>query len=521
MKFLVAEPPPVHVKVGPKRLVGWIAFAALVAIVAAVGATAGVLLVYSTELPEVTELEKYRPSSITELYDDHGKVIGSFALQRRVVASYNDFPKVLRDAIISTEDKDFERHWGINLWRAIGAAYRDLTSGARVQGASTLTMQLARNLFLSNEKSFHRKLDEILLSIQIERRFTKSQIFTMYCNQIFLGHGVYGFEAGSQYYFSKRAKDLTLEEAAVLAGLPKAPSSYSPINNPERALRRRNLVINSMLEDGKITAAEAARAKNAPMRLHVQSDPNSLAPYFAEEVRRYLERKYGSDEVHEKGLRVFTSLNTELQATANQALLDGLAAYERRHGWKGNLANVIAEGTELDKYDNPDWEKPILPGTYVHALVTEVNPTSTIAKFGSYRATLTPPDMAWTKFKSFSEILSLGDIVYVKVTSLAPDGTAKVTLEQDSGAQGALLAIDNATGDVKAMIGGRDFDISKFNRATQAYRQVGSSFKPYVYSAAIEADGATPDDIILDAPRHLQHCVRPMVASQLRQQVRR
>ncbi len=339
-----------------------------------------------------------------------------------------------------------------------------------------------------------------MLSIQIERRFTKSQIFTMYCNQIFLGHGVYGFEAGSQYYFSKRAKDLTLEEAAVLAGLPKAPSSYSPINNPERALRRRNLVINSMLEDGKITAAEAARAKNAPMRLHIQSDPNSLAPYFAEEVRRYLERKYGSDEVHEKGLRVFTSLNTELQATANQALLDGLAAYERRHGWKGNLANVIAEGTELDKYDNPDWEKPILPGTYVHALVTEVNPTSTIAKFGSYRATLTPPDMAWTKFKSFSEILSLGDIVYVKVTSLAPDGTAKVTLEQDSGAQGALLAIDNATGDVKAMIGGRDFDISKFNRATQAYRQVGSSFKPYVYSAAIEADGATPDDIILDAP---------------------
>jgi penicillin-binding protein 1A len=498
MKSLVAEPPPVQV--GRKRLVGWIAFSVLVAIAATAGASAGVLLVYSTDLPEVTELEKYRPSSITELYDDHGKIIGSFALQRRVVASYNDFPKVLRDAILSTEDKDFERHWGINLWRAIGAAYRDLTSGARMQGASTLTMQLARNLFLSNEKSFHRKLDEILLSIQIERRFTKPQIYTMYCNQIFLGHGVYGFEAGSQYYFSKRAKDLTLEEAAVLAGLPKAPSAYSPINNPERAIRRRNLVINSMLEDGKITAAEAARAKNAPMRLHIQSDPNSLAPYFAEEVRRYLERKYGSDEVHEKGLRVFTSLNTELQAAANQALLDGLAAYERRHGWKGNLANVIAEGTELGKYDNPDWDKPIVPGTYIHALVTEVKPTSTIVKFGSYRATLTAPDMAWTKHKGFEEILARGDIVYVKVATLSQEGTAKVTLEQDSGAQGALLAIDNATGDVKAMIGGRDFDISKFNRATQAYRQVGSSFKPYVYSAAIEQDGATPDDIILDAP---------------------
>ena len=499
MKSLLTEPPRVQVKVKRTRLVGWIAFAMLVAIAAAIGAVAGVLLVYTTDLPEVTELERYRPSSITELYDDQGKVIGSFALQRRVVASYTDFPKVLRDAILSTEDKDFERHWGINLWRGIGAAYRDLTSGARVQGASTITMQLARNLFLSNEKSFHRKLEEILLSIQIERRFTKPQIFTMYCNQIFLGHGVYGFEAGARYYFSKHAKDLTLEEAAVLAGLPKAPSAYSPINNPERALRRRNLVINSMLEDGKITAAEAARAKNAPMRLHIQSDPNSLAPYFAEEVRRYLERKYGTEDVHEKGLRVYTSLNAELQATANQAVLDGLAAYERRHGWKGHLVNAIAEGTDLDKFEYPDWDKPIRPGTYIHALVTDVNAASTIVKFAGYRATLVPADMAWTKYKSFSDILAKGDIVYVKVVSLAGD-TAKVTLEQDSGSQGALLALDNATGDVKAMVGGRDFNLSKFNRATQAYRQVGSSFKPYVYSAAIDAEGATPDDIILDAP---------------------
>jgi len=499
MKSLLTEPPRVQVKVKRTRLVGWIAFVMLVAIAAALGAVGGVLLVYSTDLPEVTELERYRPSSITELYDDQGKVIGSFALQRRVVVGYNDFPKVLRDAILSTEDKDFERHWGINLWRGIGAAYRDVTSGARAQGASTITMQLARNLFLSNEKSFHRKLEEILLSIQIERRFTKPQIFTMYCNQIFLGHGVYGFEAGALYYFSKHAKDLALEEAAVLAGLPKAPSFYSPINNPERSLRRRNLVINSMLEDGKITAAEAARAKNSPMRLHVASDPNSLAPYFAEEVRRYLERKYGTEDVHEKGLRVYTSLNAELQATANQAVLDGLAAYERRHGWKGHLVNAIAEGTDLDKFDYPDWDKPIRPGTYIHALVTRVSPESTTVKFAGYGATLVPADMAWTKYKSFSEILSKGDIVYVKVTSLAGDN-AKVTLEQDSGAQGALLALDNATGDVKAMVGGRDFNLSKFNRATQAYRQVGSSFKPYVYSAAIDADGATPDDIILDAP---------------------
>ena len=276
MTPLVEDIPPANV--AGKRLVGWVVFGLLVLAAAAVGAFAGLLVVYATDLPEITQLEQYRPSSITEIYDDRGKIIGSFAMQRRVVVTYDDLPKVLRDAIISTEDKDFEKHWGINFWRAAGAAYRDFDSGRRAQGASTLTMQLARNLFLSPERTFHRKIQEILLSIQIERRFTKPQIFTLYANQIFLGHGVYGFEAGSEYYFSKHAKDLTLEEAAILAGLPKSPSGYSPINYPEKAVRRRNIVINNMLEDGKITAEEAMRAKNAPLRLRIQSDPNSLAP---------------------------------------------------------------------------------------------------------------------------------------------------------------------------------------------------------------------------------------------------
>jgi penicillin-binding protein 1A len=483
-----------------RRVFGSIAFALLVAAAAIIGACSGLLLVYVTDLPEVSQLEQYRPSSLTELYDDQGKVIGSFALQRRIVSSYEDFPKVLRDAILSIEDKDFDKHWGINLWRAIAAAYHDLTAGARVQGASTITMQLARNLYLSPERSFRRKLEEILLSIQIERRFTKPQIFTLYANQIFLGHGVYGFEAGARYYFSKHAKDLTLEEAALLAGLPKGPTAYSPITNPERSLRRRNLVLNAMLEDAKITAPEAARAKNAPLQLRIQSDPNWLAPYFAEEVRRYLERKYGTDEVHESGLRVYTSLNSELQMAANQAVLDGLSAYERRHGWKGNLHNVIAEGVDLKKYDHPDWDKPIRVGGYVHALVTQVSPSTARVRFGPYSALLALPDIAWTKRKRIDEILSRGDIVYVKVVSLSSESAGKVILEQDSGAQGALLALDNATGDVKALVGGLNFDLSKFNRATQAYRQVGSSFKPFVYAAAVEGNGATPDDVILDAP---------------------
>jgi penicillin-binding protein 1A len=497
MKSLYAELPPVEV--AGTKLVGRVVFALLVVASALIGAFGGLLLVYSTDLPEVGELQRYHPSTITELYDDKGRVIGSFALQRRIVVSYDDFPKVLRDAIISVEDKDFEKHWGVNFWRILGAAYKDIALGQKAQGGSTLTMQLSRNLFLTPERSFHRKIQEIMLAIQIERRFTKPQIFTLYANQIFLGHGAYGFEAGSQMYFNKEAKDLTLEEAALLAGLPKAPNYYSPLNSPERAARRRNLVINAMLEDGKITAEQASRAKSTPVQLHTQSDPNSLAPYFAEEIRRYLEKKYGSDEVHQGGLRVYTTLDQEMQEAANRALLDGLAAYERRHGWKGHLPNMIAAGVDMDKYQHPDWDEPMVPGAYAHALVIDVRTASATVKFGGYTATILPADITWTGHKSPDEILSRGDIAYVRIVSLNDAGVAKVSLEQDSGTQGALLAIDNGTGDIKAMVGGRDYDESKFNRATQAMRQVGSSFKPYVYTAAIDA-GATPNDIILDAP---------------------
>src|SRR5271170_7882035 len=311
MKVIYQDLPPVEV--AGRKLVGRVLFGLLILVAALVGATAGLLLVYSTDLPQVEELENYRPSSITQLYDDQGRIIGSFALQRRVVATYDDFPPVLRDALISIEDKDFYRHWGINVWRIVGAAYRDIVSGGRVQGASTLTMQLARNLFLSPDRSWHRKIEEALLAVQIERRFTKPQIFTLYANQIYLGHGVYGFEAASEYYFSKPAKQLTLDEAALLAALAKSGIYYSPINHPDRALKRRNLVINSMLEDGKITAQVANIARDEPLQLRLAHDPNSLAPYFVEEIRRYLEGRYGTDQVHSGGLSVYTSLDMDLQ----------------------------------------------------------------------------------------------------------------------------------------------------------------------------------------------------------------
>jgi penicillin-binding protein 1A len=498
---------PVPVDVARRKLVGRVLFTLLVLLSNLIGATAGLLLVYSTNLPQVEQLEHYRPSSTTELYDDQGRVIGSFALQRRVVSTYDDFPPVLRDALVSIEDKDFYRHSGIDVWRIAGAAYRDVESAGKVQGASTLTMQLARNLFLSPDRSFHRKIQEALLAIQIERHFTKPQIFTLYANQIYLGHGVYGFEAASEFYFSKPAKQLSLEEATLLAGLPKSGIYYSPITHPDRALKRRNLVINSMLEDGKITAQQAAASRNRPLELNLAHDPNSLAPYFVEEIRRYLEGKYGTDQVHEGGLRVYTSLNMDLQRTANHAVLDGLAVYERRHGWKGHLQNILTGNSSLVNYEHPDCDDDPGVNDYVHALVTTVSPATSTIKFGRHTANLVPADVAWTQHKML-DVMKTGDIVYVKIVSLSPEGKARVSLEQDSGAQGALLAIDNASGEIKALVGGRDFNNSKFNRVTQAQRQVGSSFKPYVYTAAID-QGAKPDDTILDAPTTFQTASGP------------
>ncbi len=483
---------------GRHKVAGSVAIALLAILAIAVGSLSGLMLVYSVNLPQIEDLERYRPSTTTELYDIHGRIFGSFALERRVVVGYDGFSPLLRQAVISIEDKNFESHWGVNLFRVAGAAWHDLTSKGRAQGASTLTMQLARNLFLSNERNFGRKLQEVFLSLQIEHNFTKQQIFTLYGNQIYLGHGTYGFEAGANYYFSKHAKDLTLPEAALLAGLPKGPSEYSPLQNPDRAMRRRNMVINAMLEDGAITAAQAETARTAPLGLHIQVPPNSVAPWFVEEVRRELEHKFGSDRVHEAGLKVYTTLDLDLQQAANRAVLDGLAAYERRHGWKGHLLNVIAGGVDLESFKHPDWNGSTAPGEYQHALVMGVLPYQVTARIGEKQLVLTPEDWAWTGFKTAEEFLHRGDIIYVQLTG--QDGTLlRGKLEQDAGVEGSLLAMDNATGDVLALVGGRDFNLSQFDRATQSERQTGSSFKPYVYTAAVEA-GATPEESIVDGP---------------------
>jgi penicillin-binding protein 1A len=471
----------------------------LLVLAAVTGSLAGLTLVYSSDLPQINDLESYRPSTTTDLYDRKGRLIGSFALQRRIIVGYDDFPPILREAVISIEDKNFESHWGINVFRVAGAAWHDIRSHGRAQGASTLTMQLARDLFLSADRTAGRKIQEAYLAIQIERAFTKQQIFTLYGNQIYLGSGMYGFEAASEFYFSKHAKNLTLTEAALLAGLPKGPVAFSPILYPERALRRRNLVLSEMESDGVITHVQAEEARNAPLGLHITQPEGAVAPWVQEEVRRELEKRFGTEEVHEAGLRIDTTLDLDLQQTANRAVADGLATYERRHGWKGHLENVLAAGTTLAEYKHPDWAIASGPGDYVHALVTRALPLEIHARVGAQEILLLPADWQWTGQRYGDVLVKPGDVIYVHLAPAAEGATRRATLEQDSGAQGSLMAIDNTSGDVLAMVGGRDYQLSVFNRATQAQRQVGSSFKPYVYTAAVE-DGVKPTDVIVDAP---------------------
>jgi penicillin-binding protein 1A len=463
------------------------------------GAMAGLTLIYSIDLPQMDELIRYRPNTTTDLLDIHGRLIGSFAQERRVVVPYSDLPVQLREAIISIEDKSFETNWGVNPLRALSAAYTDIHSKGRAQGASTLTMQLTRNLFLSAQKTYARKLQEIFLSLQIERRFTKQQIFQLYANQIYLGHGTYGFEAGAEFYFSKHVKDLTLPECALLAALPKGPEAYSPLKYPERALRRRNLVLSEMLQDAKITEAQANAAKATPLGLNIQAPPNSVAPYFVEEVRRQLEKEYGVEEVHGAGLKVYTTLDLDLQQVANNAVLNGVAAYERRHGWKGHLQNVIDAGLDPVTYRHPDWIEAAAPGAYLHAMVIQVAAREVTVKLGTQTAVLDGNDWAWTQVYDGRKLLRVGDLVYVRIEEGGTRSQLKASLQQDTGAQGSMIAVDNSDGEVLAMVGGRDFALSQFNRATQAQRQVGSSFKPYVYTAALEA-GMKPTDIVVDGP---------------------
>jgi penicillin-binding protein 1A len=485
-----------------KRYLGSLVFVFLLCLSIALGSTAGVLFVYNSDLPQVNSLEDYHPSLITKVHADDGQVIGSFALEHRIIVTYDEIPQVVRDAITSVEDQNFFTHWGIDFYGITRAALKDLMAGRFVEGGSTLTQQLSKNLFLTPERTPRRKIQEAMLAIQIERRYRKEEILTMYCNLHFMGHGQYGFAAAAEYYFGKELKDLNIEEAAMLAAIPRSPPNYSPILHPDRALLRRNYAIDRMVAEKKITVAQGEEAKSHPIKIADKKRPDELAPYFVEELRRYLEKKYGTTAVHEGGLEVYSTLNVEQQKAANAAVHAGLRDYDKRKGWRGADRNLLADGVkDLASYELKDWKIPVRTNDTVPGVVLAVNKNGSAAvKIGNYQALLVPQDFAWTQKKQASEILNVGDVALFQIRSMNPaEKKVEVTLEQKPKVQGSFLAIQPSTGEIKAMVGGDDFDESKFNRATQALRQTGSSFKPFVYTAAVD-NGLRPDDTILDAP---------------------
>ena len=489
-----------------KRYLGSLVFIVLLCLSIAVGATVGILFVYNSDLPQVDSLEDARPSLIAEVYSDDGQVIGSFAQERRILVKFEDIPPLVRDAIISVEDQNFYDHWGIDLFGIARASLRNLMNGRIVEGGSTLTQQLSKNLFLINgqsgvaEKTLGRKIQEAMLSIQIERNYTKEQILTMYCNLGYMGHGQYGFAAAAEFYFDKTLKDLTIEEAALLAALPRSPKNYSPIVNPARAKARRDYAIDRMVAERKITAIEGENAKKVDIVLAKRERQDEIAPYFVEEIRQYLEKTYGTSAVQESGLKIYSTLNVALQRAANAALRKGLRDYDKRHGWRGIARNLLADGAkDLSGVTLPDWKFPVRADDIVEGVILAVSKTNATVKIADYEATLTPPDIAWTNAKSPDEILKPGDVALFLIRSIdTADHKMSVSLEQKPEVQGALVAIDPSNGDVKALIGGYDFELSKFDRATQAMRQTGSVFKPFVYTAAVDR-GLKPDDIVVDA----------------------
>lgn len=479
--------------------------AALFVAAALLGTLSGVLFAYSGDLPEVSALDNYSPNTITRVIGKDNLLIGEFAVERRVVIHYNDIPDNLRQAILAAEDGDFFEHAGLSISRMVLALVRDIVSSGRVPGGSTLTQQLARNLFATTigfttgDRSWERKIKESLVAVQIEKRYTKPEIFTMYCNQIYFGHGAYGVEAASQLYFRKPAKDLALEEAATIAGIIQGNVRQSPFVNPEATRRRRNYALDRMAVEGFITSEVAEHAKQKPIL--VAGDPTadtSLAPYFLEEVRKHLEASYGAKALYESGLTVRTALDLRLQQAANRAVDQGLRRVDKRRGFRKPRRNVMAEGKTIDNFKHDRWARRMAAGDIVPAVVRSVNAATAQLRIGALQGELTKAGIAWTRRTSPAELFKAGDLIDVELTKIEGDA-ATITLEQAPLLEGALVAIDNHTGQVLAMVGGYSFGRSKFNRATQAFRQMGSTVKPILYTAAIDR-GLTPTTILVDEP---------------------
>ena len=465
------------------------------------GAVAGTLVGYEFNLPRVQSLEDYRPDVITDIYSDDNKVIGEFAVERRIVVSLDEIPPHLQQAILAAEDAQFYNHSGVNYIAIIRAAYRDAIRMRRSEGASTITQQLSRMLMHVSEKTFDRKIKELLIAWKIERQYSKQQILALYCNQVYLGHGAYGLAAAADTYFGKEPKALSLEECATIAALPRNPMVYSPRLHPEAALARRNYVLDRMVAEKMISPTVAAEAKSKPLVLKPRALEHDPAPYFVEWVRQTLADHYSTDVIWRKGLKVYTTLNLNMQMAADKALHQGLRDYDKKRGWRGPVDNILkSPSATLETYTHPAWQSPLRVGDIVPALVLNVDQSDVTIRIGKYSATVGPKEIAWTKARNPSEILKPGDLAYFQVVALDDaKKQASVVLEQIPEVQGAMITVDNATGEIKTMVGGYDFETSEFNRATQAMRQVGSTFKPIVYSTALER-GMSADSTIIDAP---------------------
>ena len=460
---------------------------------------------------DVDSLADYRPPEVTKVIADDGKtVIGELSLERRIPLEYKDIPEQMKQALMAIEDARFYDHIGIDPVRLAGAVVQSVLRQHRVQGTSTLTQQLARGLFLTRERSSIRKLNEIIYALQIERVYTKEQIMTLYCNQIFLGGGAYGFEAAANYYFSKHLNELSLEQYAMLAALPKSATQFSPINRQKAAKDRRNLVLQAMADANYISADEADIAKNKPLGLNLddQRGKNDYSPYayFVEEVRQELQKilveKHAQDamDVYRAGLQVYTTLDANAQKLAVEAVRKGARMYEKRHGWRVKFDNIIEkQNADPDTYENPLWIAVPDVGDIITGLIKEVSDKGTKVSFGSYSATITAENTQ-ALGRTPSKLFKRGDLAQFKIEGVDRNShRLTVNLDPEPDVQAALLMIEQKSGEVKAMVGGYNFATSKFNHATQAERQTGSAFKPFIYAAALE-QGLKPDDIVDDSP---------------------
>jgi len=473
---------------------------------AAAGSAAAILYrEFNTSLPPVEKLLDYRPPVATRVFADDGTLIGEFFFEKRYLTPIYKVPKPVQLAFVAAEDQNFFQHTGVDVQSIVRAALTNYQAGTTRQGGSTITQQVVKSLLLTPERSYERKLKEMVLAFRLEKQFTKEEILYLYLNQIYLGNGAYGVQAAALEYFGKDVAEITLAEAALLAGLPQAPSRYSPVKHFARAKARQRYVLDRMVEEGFVTHDEAEQAHDEKIVLLREVAPiSSVAPYFVEHVRRLLEQRYGSSAPYQLGLDVHTTLNLAMQREADRALREGIAGVDERQGFRGALRRLSerewkALAREADSANDPGLPEP---GTVLEVVVLPGKDSATLRRDGGVdvrwangRALLPAPGLRWATSEGYQPLP--GDVLEARVKGDAERRTLELT--HSNGTQGALVSISPATGDVRAMVGGLDWNRSQFNRVTQAYRQPGSAFKALIYSAAMDR-GYTPASVINDAP---------------------